>query len=322
MDMSQAFSTFLEATQPTPSQREAALAGHQELRARLRQDPDIGRHVISTFIEGSCRRATAIRPFDHEPLDVDVIVVTDLPRERTTPEQAMRLIHPFLERHYPGAWARRGRSLRIKLASVDLDLVLTSAPARADLLRAEELTTTLAEDLSPSPAELAAWQLEPLYIPSREASRWEPTHPLAQLAWTRAKEAKCNGHYTGVVRAIKWWRRVHPSLPKHPRSYPLEHLVGDCCPDGIRSVAEGLARTLGVIATRYEPAVMVGRRPSLPSHGVPGQDVFARVPADDFASFLSAANKAAKRAELALNEAAPDKRARRWRELLGAEFSP
>lgn len=319
--MTQAFTDFLAATRPTPAQRDAAIAGHRGLRERLQADPDLSGRIVATFLQGSYRRATALRPSEREPLDVDVVVVTDLSRERTTPEQALRLFRPFLQRHYPNKWATQGRSLGIELSSVDLDLVVTSAPSRADLLRVEEQATAIDEDRSPSLAELEAWRMEPLYVPNREISRWEPTHPLAQIAWTRAKNAKCNGHYVGVVRAIKWWRRIQPSLPKHPKSYPLEHLVGDCCPDGIRSVAEGLARTFEVMVTRYEPAVMVGRRPVLPNHGVPQQDVLARVPTDDFVVFIHAATQAAKRAEEALKERDPGESERRWRELLGGKFS-
>lgn len=321
MDMTQAFTDFLAATRLTQAQRDAAIAGHRTLRARLQGDPGLQPRIVSIFLQGSYRRATALRPSERERLDVDVVVVTDLPRETTTPDQALRLFRPFLQHHYPGKWATQGRSLGIELSSVDLDLVITSAPSRADLLRVEEQATAIDEDIHPSPAEVEAWRTEPLYIPNRETSRWEPTHPLAQIAWTRAKNAKCNGHYVGVVRAIKWWRRAHPSLPKHPKSYPLEHLVGDCCPDGIRSVAEGIARTFEVMVSRYEPAVMVGRRPVLANHGVPQQDVLARVPTDDFVVFIRAATQAAKRAEEALKERDPDESVRRWRDLLGSKFS-
>ncbi len=51
-----------------------------------------------------------------------------------------------------------------------------------------------------------------------------------------------------------------PSL-KHPKSYPLEHFVGECCPDGITSVAEGIVGTLECIAECYP------KKPFLPDRG-------------------------------------------------------
>ena len=44
-----------------------------------------------------------------------------------------------------------------------------------------------------------------------------------------------------VVKALKWWRLLdRPG--EYPKGYPLEHIIGACCPDGIASVAEGVAR--------------------------------------------------------------------------------
>jgi len=43
-----------------------------------------------------------------------------------------------------------------------------------------------------------------------------------------------------VVRSIKWWRHEHADeLPKYPKGYPLEHMIGHVLPDGIDSVPEG-----------------------------------------------------------------------------------
>lgn len=105
-------------------------------------------------------------------------------------------------------------------------------------------------------------------------------------------------------------------MPEHPKGYPLERLVEECCPDGIESIAEGVTLTLETIAERYSS----GRKPRLPSHGVPGLDVLARVPQEDFAAFVRASATAAKVARIALDSDVLEASARGWRELLGPEF--
>ncbi|MCA9719105.1 MAG: nucleotidyltransferase [Myxococcales bacterium] len=319
MSLGSSFSEFISGISPTPTQRENAISGHRTLRERLQADPDLSSRIVAVFIQGSYRRATAVRPVNGTRSDVDLVVVTDLPRDRVTPSQALAYFRPFLRRHYHGKWATRGRSLGIELSRVDLDLVVTSAPSAAHLLRSE-FTVDAIDERRASPAEAAAWKLEPLYIPNRETSRWEPTHPLAQIAWTREKNARCNGYFVHVVKAIKWWRRTQINLPKHMKSYPLEHVIGFCCPDGIRSVAEGITRTFETIAAGFRPFTMLEKKPALPAHGVPNQDVLARVPSSDFLAFVNAAQNAARLARGALSQLDPRVAALRWRALLGHPF--
>ena len=69
------------------------------------------------------------------------------------------------------------------------------------------------------------WKSEPLLIPDREAEKWDKTHPLEQIRWTVEKNKNCNTHYINVVKALKWWRKTQYPDMKHPKSYPLEHLL-------------------------------------------------------------------------------------------------
>ena len=78
-----------------------------------------------------------------------------------------------------------------------------------------------------------------MLIPDREAEKWDKTHPLEQIRWTVEKNKNCNTHYINVVKALKWWRKTQYPDMKHPKSYPLEHFIGDCCPDDIKSVEDG-----------------------------------------------------------------------------------
>ena len=242
------FEDFLACIRPTQTQRDNYKNGHRVLRERLNADASLRECIVATFLQGSYRRATAVRPKDDSRPDVDVVVVTNISTE-TTPAAAMAKFAPFLERHYAGSYKPNDRSYEITLDYVKLDLVITAKPCPEDegLLKSAMLFED--DDIETGAVLLAraasdsSWKPHPLLIPDRRVSQWQETHPLAQIHWTWAKNAACNGHYVNVVKAIKWWRKVRHTSPAYPRGYPLEHIIGVCCPDGITSVAEGVTLT-------------------------------------------------------------------------------
>lgn len=132
MIMTSSFETFLSTIRPTSTQRKAMRRGHRALSDRLKADEKLAQLTISTFIQGSYRRATAIRAAAGERSDVDVVVVTTIP-QTTSAAEAQALFYDFVEKHYPEKWERQGRSIGISLGDVDLDLVITSAPSEAQV---------------------------------------------------------------------------------------------------------------------------------------------------------------------------------------------
>ncbi|UNL87446.1 SMODS domain-containing nucleotidyltransferase [Priestia koreensis] len=328
MEVKSYFSDFLKNIRLTSNQTNDLKQGHKTLRKRLLADENISPHIITTFLQGSYRRATAVRPKNNNKSDVDVIVVTNLDSEQYTPQQALDLFIPFLKKHYDKKWKMQGRSIGIELSYVELDLVITSAPSevQTELLKSESVSIdysleelhhwTLTKSWSFSnedSKEEAAWKSEPLLIPDREVNEWQKTDPLAQIMWTWDKNATCNSHYVNVVKALKWWKKLNPD-PKYPKGYPLEHFIGNCCPDGITSVAEGVTLTLENIVSDYPS------KPVLADHGVPEHDVFKRITDEEYKDFYSLVSDAALLAREALD--CKDKVAsiNLWRDLFGPKF--
>ncbi|HYO74625.1 MAG TPA: nucleotidyltransferase [Archangium sp.] len=324
------FTRFLKEIRPTPAQRAVMIDGHSRLQERLQSDTQLKTGFVGMFLQGSYKRRTAVRPKDDKRADVDLIVVTRMKESEFTPAQAMACFRPFLERHYKGKYRQQGRSFGIEMSNVEMDLVITAAPVEAeagvyssfskseDVLRLDEdETQPIVKTASDS---IPQWKTEPLRIPDRDLGTWQDTHPLVQLSWTSQKNARCSGHFVNVVKALKWWRLVHASeLPDRPKSYPLEHLIGDCCPDGISSVAEGVVRTLEQFSQRYAFHAASIQVPYSPDRGV-DQNVMARINGDDFAKFHAQVVAAAKTARNAFE--APDEQtaATLWGELFGDKF--
>lgn len=346
MELITYFEDFLGNIRLTTAQIDDLKQGHKTLRKRLEADETIASLFVTAFLQGSYRRGTAIRPHAGKRADVDVVVVTKLSRFACTPKDAQEKFFAFMDKYYSGKYTPQGRSIAIELGYVDLDLVITSAPSEVDLsaLKSESVVTeNTAEEAddwrlvkswlplekrgSPNAKAFleaarkeAEWQLSPLWIPDCEVQVWEQTHPLKQIQWTVEKNRLCNGHYVNVVKALKWWRRVNYEKPKYPKSYPFEHLIGQSCPDGITSVAQGVTLTLEQIASRYATTVSLGTKPVLPDHGVPSHDVFHRVAVEDFALFYAQVCDAAAIARRALDATTLYDSAKEWQKLFGDKF--
>jgi hypothetical protein len=344
MELNSYFNDFLREIRPTDSQNDDYRKGYKTLRSRLRSNLNLKEIIIATFIQGSFRRSTAIRPQGDKRADVDLVVVTNLNKNDYTPKKAMDIFVPFLEKYYTGKYKVNARSFAIELSYVDLDLVITSAPSESQVgilqsgaidseLTPEEYheawpdsASTISEAVLKSgeywekAASEPGWKSEPLYIPDREQKQWQRTHPLAQIEWTWGKNKATNYHYVNVVKAIKWSRQFMYPDTKYPKGYPLEHIIGFCCPDGIESVSSGVVLSLEEIITRFKNEGKSHQTPWLPDHGVPEHNVFARVSGDDFAVFYNQVEKAAKIARHAYDATDLGASVLEWQKLFGSKF--
>ena len=353
MELPTYFTDFLADIRPTSEQESAAQEGHKNLRDKLSKDPTLSPIIISTFLQGSYRRSTAVQPAGDDQLDVDTVVVTSLKESEFTPEQAINAFVPFVKEHYPEQWELQGRSIGLHLDDVALDLVITSAPSeqQAGLLKSagvrsdEKLAESGAWPLVKSIVEAQSydssvsglfttrdlleraiksdaqpqWKQEPLRIPDRDAQTWHDTDPLSQMEWTWKKNAQCNTHYVNVVKALKWWRTMREPIPKYPKGYPIEHLIGQCCPDNITSVAQGVTLVLENMASLYQADADSNLTPYLKDHGVE-QDVLGRVEGADFAAFHALICAAATLAREALEETDTATSVGLWRDLFDDPF--
>ena len=164
------FDAFLREIRPTESQRKDCKTGHETLRNRLLEDEALKPIIVDTFLQGSYRRATAVRPVGDTCSDVDVITVTNLDHDQYTARQAIDFFVPFLENHYRGKWKEKGRSLNIELSYVELDLVATAALPKAIRKR------------------FVAWQKHPITMflvrprgSQRLPGRWEQHRPKSYI---------------------------------------------------------------------------------------------------------------------------------------------
>jgi hypothetical protein len=348
MNIDTFFNDFLSEIRLTENQKNDLRRGHRTLRERLESDETLSKIIIATFLQGSYRRATAIRPVGDKRADVDVIVVTNLDRFKVSPEEAIKDFIPFLEKYYKGKYRIQGRSIGIELSYVDLDIVVTSAPSEVEqknIYHSRSVLTELSLDefttkypwklatgwddndlikgystLNESVRKAAEWTTQPLWIPDRDAKCWTETHPLEQIRWTWEKNAKTGGVYVNVVKSLKWFKLGKLVDVKHPKGYPLEHMAGDCCPDDVTSVAEGVVRTMENFVSQYAAFRMSQVVPNFPDRGVPTHNVWKRITKDDFNKFYDHMSNYAKIARKAFDAPKLEDQVKYWKELFGNKF--
>jgi hypothetical protein len=326
------FEEFLGAIRLPDDLRAKAKKAHTKLRELLESDADLQSILVTTFLQGSYRRHTGVKPDSGKKCDVDVVVVTRIDRARVTPADALNRFRPFLEKYYKGQYRLQGRSWRIIDGDIELDLVPTSAPTEANeaFLR-EAAAAEFLSDLSDYRKDLerisklreaqneGKWRADVLWIPDRELKVWRETNPLAQIDWTIGKNYRTNSNYVNVVKVTKWWRKTAYDT-KHPKGYPLEHLVGANCPDGIETVADGFVLTAESIVHAYESHRTAGEKPSLNDHGVASHDVLGRLSVAEFAEFYDEVVSMSRDARRALTEPDTTASVAIWRSIFGELF--
>ncbi len=321
MTLTTYFSDFINNISLTNEQKEKLQEAHTGLQEFLAKDESIRDIYVTTFLQGSYRRSTALKPTNGEASDVDVVLVTTVDYKATKPSDFLKRIYDLINSHYHHC-RMQGRSIGIELGSVSMDLVPVavinpSQEVPGSFIKMYRNNTTLENLLGssrlPESDSVAYSPDNPLMLSDRKTEEWERTHPLAQLEWTYQKNNRCNGNFLHVVKAIKWWHKSQHPEQEHPNSYPLEHFIGECCPDYIKSVAEGVVKTL-------ETMILFTEKPNLPDRGVPEHDVFGGVTEAEYQSFYNAVCKAASLARKAYDSKEIDESATLWGQLFGSEF--
>ena len=336
MELNSYFTDFLSEIRPTEAQTKSLQEAHTRLRKRLLADEKLGPKIVSVFLQGSYRRSTSTRPQGDDKLDVDLVAVTRFRREDyPVADDIMDEFVPFLRKHYKGEWKRKGRSIGIELSKIKLDLVIATAPSEEESLASDFIQGYFTPDdwFSSSESLIShqagffdahddepQWKLEPLYIPDRDTHQWQRTHPLEQYRWTTNKNRRTNGHYVNIVRLVKWWwRTAHPDN-EYPKSYPLEHLVGDSCPDDTGSFAKGFTLALEEMVFSYSSYASAGLVPFVPDRGVPEHSVLKRLTPEEFSEFIDCVREASTIAREALDSDDVSESAKLWRSLFGSKF--
>lgn len=353
MKLNTEFATFNNNIVLTDDEDKKLQKAYQDLKENLEEyskESDFDELIIGDFVQGSYQRKTCLKQQEGKLPDIDVIIITKMDEDEFDPAKlAQNKFLPFVEKYYKNQFEPQGRSIGVTLkeVGVDLDIVITSDPKEAETgFLKEELfksmgsskewdvdtlknsmagivkmahlrksDSILNEDVQLSEVE----NVDPLRIPDSEANEWQNTNPGAQILWAMKKNKICNYKYLPVVRAMKWLRKSYGNFPKYPKGYPLEHIIGDNCPNKFSSVAEGVLLTLESILNNYRDNYESNTVPYLKDRGV-DVNVLSRQKSEDFNKFYDQISNAYETAYEAFYSADAHESSVLWRKLFGEEF--
>lgn len=304
------FKDFLKNISLTEHQTSRIKTTHETLRNRLKKDEELSEMIIDTFLQGSYKRYTAIRPKNDEKSDVDVVVVMDLDKDEMEPNEIFDLFEDFLDEYYEDKYNFNNKSIRITLTDVDVDLVVTVPYESSDSFD-KNLFNKSVKEFNEEVTDSDDIEKGYLYLPNMKENTWIKINPTAQIINTTLKNQRTNGWYIKVVKAIKWWQRLnYPDLTV--KSYPLERFVFECCPEDITCVADGVYRT-------FENMESYDHKPCLNDFALESY-VFENITDFEYDEFYSKVCEAAELSKKARFEEDADESIRLWKKLFGSKF--
>jgi len=293
MTTQQQFLDFLSEIEPAASTVSSCSSAHSTLRSALRDDETFGKVHVNTFLTGSYKRDTAIRPRTIDGVlqrpDVDIIVVTNH-SEEDQPKDVLDLLHTALDDAGYEDLKRNRRSIAVTLANVDMDVVPVIEDGDAYL------------------------------IPDVELKGWLPTNPPAHTQWTVDVNAKAEGRFKPLVKITKWWRREHLADLRRPKGFILECLVEKHMSYNEKNYETLFVGVLEAIRDAYGSYVESGQVPFIEDPAVPGSNVLSNVTAAEFKKFYNKAKEHASLARKAKNESDSTAALKLWRQILGPWF--
>ncbi|WP_238651784.1 SMODS domain-containing nucleotidyltransferase [Paenibacillus piscarius] len=289
------FINFLTEIEPSPTTKSDASNGHIRVRDQLKEDPVFRVYYENSFLSGSYKRDTAIRPRKiNEVLsrpDVDIIVETNHSTS-DDPQSVIDLLYDVLSPKYTTI-RKQNRSIGIKTDKVDIDVVPIIAPYGI---------------------------YSTLYIPDRKKEQWIVTNPPKHTTWTTEVNQDSGGRFKPLVKLMKWWRRHNKTISKKPKGFVIECIVAECMDRKQTQYGELFVGTLEKIVEKYAFYVSIGLVPHIDDPGVFGNSVTDGM---TFAAFDGFYNKVKAHAVIgreALNETDSEESIKKWRVLFGDRF--
>jgi len=197
-------------------------SAHSTLRDTLEKHEEICSILHETFLQGSYRIGTSVRPRNGQEFDVDVIVALNLEDEygnRMSPSEAIDMLYNILKSisTYKDKVIRKTRCVRIDYAGeFHMDVV----PAHYDEF------------------------FDTLYVPDRKAEKWSETNPKGYIQWCAKRNDEFNGKFTRIIKFLKWWRNRVFGKDSAVKSIILTTLIGENFSSDCSTDADALLGTV------------------------------------------------------------------------------
>jgi len=289
------FTQFLQDIEPSPTTTSQAISAHENMRDFLAKHPQLSKRHVKTFLSGSYKRNTSIRPRTEAGVtmrpDIDIIVVTNHTKD-DCPKGVLEELHAAIGEGYDDI-RLQARSVGVVTTKADMDVVPIIEP--------------YGESLG-------------LFIPDRKLVEWLPTNPPAHTTWTTNVNNEAGGRFKPLVKMFKWWRRQNPTTGNQPKGFVIECIVAECMDREETHYGQLFAKTLEEIVAKYNLFLIVGIVPHIADPGVPGNSVTSNISLEDFKTFHDLVKEHAAIARAALQTDDAEESTQLWRQIFGSRF--
>lgn len=294
------FIEFIKDITPSATTNARSKSAHTAIRNALISDEDYGESVLRTFLGGSYRRKTAIRPVakggDTDRPDVDIYVVVEGTTSTCSPSDLVNDLYNALNRHRRALYITKLKRNRCSIA------ISTN---KADM------------DVSP----LLDRGHDGYYrIGNRNSGEWYATDPEAHTDWSAEVNADAGLRFNPMVKLMKWSRRQNPTISKHPKSIGLEALVAKHMPMNESHYGVLIHDTFDDIVAVYSLHSLLGTCPSLDDPAVNGGNLLGGVSGAAWSGFYDKVKYLRDEAAKALDADDQSVATKHWRRVFGPRF--
>ena len=295
MKLNEYFQLFHQKIGLDKTRMERIKRAHATLRKNLENDDMVKNIMYETFLQGSYKIGTSIKPRNGKEFDVDVVVALNLEDEygnRMPPSEAIELLYSVLKSNpiYKKKVKRKDRCVRIDYAG---DFHMDVVPTHYDEF------------------------FDTLYVPDRKVEKWSETNPKGYIQWCSDKNDEFNGKFTRVAKFLKWWRNRVFGMDSAVKSIILttligEHFSSDCSADA--DALLGTVRNLNIFL-QWNSSVPRISNPSLST-----EDLARDWKQEHYETFKSRVDSLLKKIEDAYHEEDLEKSIEKWRNIFGDVF--
>lgn len=298
MSIQTQFLEFLKDIEPSPTTKQISSNAHTSLRDYLKKHEDFSKYHMNTFLSGSYKRDTAIRPRringELEKHDIDIIVQTNHTLA-DAPIEVLKLLRNALSDEYVIKQPANTRSVGVITTQVDMDVIPIIAPYGEG---------------------------NTLYIPDRKLESWIEANPEKHTSWSTEQNRISNGNFKPIVKLMKWWRRENPTISRRPKGFVIECIVAECMNPYFENYDDLLLSVFEGIVNYYKIYVDLKQVPPIPDPGVIGKYVTSGITFDAFEGFYNKAKNHLDLIEEAqkLQQTDQDEALKLWRIIFGNRF--
>lgn len=294
MATKQQFLDLLTEIEPSTSTTNACAAGHARVRDVLKSDDEFKNVHVNTFLSGSYKRDTAIRPRKKDGVlqrpDVDIIVITNH-TTKDKPADVIDALYKALKRAgYQNLTVNR-RSINISMVTVEMDVVPIIETGNGTFK-----------------------------IPDKDSGEWISTNPQGHTDWCSAVNMEAGGRFKPLVKLLKWWRRENLPQLRRPKGFILETLVAANMSYSETSYEELFLKLMVSIKDAYWWNAFLGTVPNVPDPSVPGNNVFSHVTPEEFKTFYETVEEHIDLIKKARAEQDETEALKKWRAVFGPCF--